>query len=274
MRDMKNGKRILAVLGISILLAAVSLPMFFAFGTGEGSEGRFRASWAVAIVVPVMGYVFWLIYRVLNRRRAEPEGKIRNIIFDVGNVLVTFDWKSYLDSFGFPEEEKQAFIKGMFTHPVWNERDRGSLPDEEYLNQCIRQIPGYEEDVRRVWEGIRHTISPRDYSLTWTGYLKERGYKLYILSNYSARVLEETKEFMTFRRNMDGEIFSCNVHLCKPEPEIYQTLLERYKLVPGECVFIDDSEANCEGAREAGMYAVHFRDFKQGVSELQKLGVY
>ena len=215
----------------------------------------------------------FLIIRARYLTNSFVEGMIKNIVFDVGNVLVTYDWQSYLDSFHFPEEEKEAFVRRMFQHPVWNERDRGSLPDEEYLNEFLRLLPEYQDDVRRVFENIRDTISMRDYSASWTAYLKDRGYKLYILSNYSERVLGETRDKMPFLDNMDGIVFSCFVHYIKPEHEIYEYLLNKYDLVPQECVFLDDNAENVEGARKAGMHAIHFKSFKQGAAELEKLGV-
>ena len=78
---------------------------------------------------------------------------------------------------------------------------------------------------------------------------------------------------MDFLKNMDGAIFSYEVNLLKPEPEIYQTLLDRFHLKPEETVFLDDTAENCEGARKLGITAVQFRDFKQAAADLEKLGI-
>ena len=80
---MKNGKRIAAILGIIILLAAAAMPMIFAFDTGEGGAGRFRAALGAAIMVPILAYVMWAVYRMLGRREPVPESKYKNIVFDV-----------------------------------------------------------------------------------------------------------------------------------------------------------------------------------------------
>ena len=107
----------------------------------------------------------------------------------------------------------------------------------------------------------------------WVQYLKKRGYRLYILSNYSEYMLERTKAKMNFLKYMDGAVFSCDVKEVKPEPAIYKILLEDYGLKPEECVFIDDREENCRGARKLGMHAVRFHDFKQAAADLEALGV-
>ena len=267
-------KRVAAVLGIIVLLAAVSLPMVFAFGSGEGAAGRFRASLGAAILVPVMAYVIWMVYRILSgSRNKEPEGEIRNIVFDVGNVLVTYDWETYLRSFGFPEEEYRAIADAVFRSDVWNERDRGLRTEEEYVADFIAGAPQYEADILRVMQDVRKVILPRDYAPVWTRLLKERGYHLYILSNYCQSTLEETKPLMKFLKDMDGVIFSCEEKQIKPEPPIYQTLLTRYQLDPARCVFIDDREENCEAARRAGMKAIRFESFSQTTHDLENLGV-
>ena len=267
-------KRVAAVLGIILLLTAAAMPMFFAFGTGEGSAGRFRASLGIAILVPIMIYVMVMVYRFLsNLSGKEPEGEIRNIVFDVGNVLVTYDWQSYLKSFGFGEEEYKAVSEAVFLSDVWNERDRGLLSEEEYVDQFIAAAPEYEEDILRVMKDVRKVILPRDYAPVWTAYLRKQGYHLYILSNYCEATLEETKHLMTFLKDMDGVIFSCDEKQIKPEPQIYQTLIQRYALDPSRTVFMDDREENCEAARRAGMKAIRFENLQQAAAELEKLGV-
>ena len=113
-----------------------------------------------------------------------------------------------------------------------------------------------------------------DYAETWTGYLKSQGYHLYILSNYSQFMLDQTRPGkMPFLKNMDGVIFSCEVQQIKPEADIYETLLSRLGLKPEESVFLDDRPENCEAARKLGIHAIEFHDLKQAAKELEKLGV-
>ena len=99
---MKNSKRILAVIGVILLLAAFCLPMFFAFGKGEGSRGMFLAALGVAIFVPVFAYICMMAVRIFGRKKGKDTGVIRNIVFDMGNVLLDFGWQEFIDSFGFP----------------------------------------------------------------------------------------------------------------------------------------------------------------------------
>ena len=78
---------------------------------------------------------------------------------------------------------------------------------------------------------------------------------------------------MSFLPYMDGAVFSCDVEMIKPEPEIYQYILEQYDLNPSETVFLDDRKENCQGAEKQGIHAIQFKSFKQAAAELEKLGV-
>ena len=108
---MKNFKRAAAILGIVVLLAVCCLPMVFAFGSGENAAGMIRASLGMVILVPVLGYAFWMVYRLVDNKKKEADSAVKNIIFDVGQVLVKYDWEGYLKGFGFPKEEYDAMAE-------------------------------------------------------------------------------------------------------------------------------------------------------------------
>ena len=266
---MKNLKKAAAILGVVVLLLAACSPMIFAMT----DSNLFRASWGVAILVPVLGYLFWMMHRLLDKRKRSADGKMKNVIFDVGQVLVDFDWQGYLQSFGFSEEENKQIGEKVFLSQQWNERDRGLYDEETYVKAFEDALPEYAKDVRKVMEGSGATIRVRDYADTWTKYLKSKGYHLYVLSNYCDYALEKTRKDLTFLKNMDGIIFSCEVQQLKPEKDIYETLLNRCGLKAEESVFLDDRAENCEAARKLGIHAIQFQDFKQAAGELEKLGI-
>lgn len=270
---MKNFKRFGAILGIIGILAVFGIPMIFAFGSGTNSQDAFKASLTVAIIFPIILYAFGMAYKIWGKKKPEEEKEMENVIFDVGNVLVKFGWEDYLKSFHFSKEKYERIADAVFRSQVWNERDRSDLPEEAYVNQMVEAVPEYEEDIREVMRRSGECIKAMDYAETWTKYLKGRGYHLYILSNYSAYMLERTKTEMPFLKYTDGEVFSCDVKAIKPEPEIYQILIDLYHLNPEKSVFIDDREDNCEAARKAGMKAIVFRNFKQAAADLGKLGI-
>ncbi len=98
---MKNFKRIAALAGVVILLLVFCLPMVFAWGSSENSQALFRGAFAAAVLVPIVAYVFWMAYRIWGPEKPkEDENRmIENVIFDVGNVLMGYDWEEYLKSY-------------------------------------------------------------------------------------------------------------------------------------------------------------------------------
>lgn len=199
---------------------------------------------------------------------------IRNIIFDVGNVLVEYSWERMLKALHITGEAYDAVAKATVLSPMWNELDRSLLSDEEILEGFIQNAPEYEKETRLVWDNIPESIHCYDYSVEWVRKFRKKGYGTYILSNYSKRGYEMTKQELPFVADMDGVLFSYEVKLVKPEPEIYQTLLKKFQLKPEESVFLDDNEKNIIAAREAGIHAIHFRNKEQAEAELEKLGVH
>lgn len=198
---------------------------------------------------------------------------IRNIIFDVGNVLVEYSWQKMFQKLHITEEAYHAVAEATVLSSMWNELDRSKLTDEEILQGFIQNAPEYEREIRLVWDNFPESISCYPYSVSWVREFKKKGYKTYILSNYAKRGFEMTKEKLPFVEDMDGVLFSYQVKLVKPEPEIYQALFDKFQLKPEECVFMDDNENNVIAARKAGMQAICFRDKEQAEQELEKLGV-
>ena len=266
-------KQIGAWVAIILLLLACSMPMFFAFGKGPDSQSNFKAAIAVAIMVPVLAYAMWMVYRILNKNKKVVDSDMENIIFDVGQVLVKYDWETYLDSFGFPKEERDTIAKAVFLSDVWNERDRSSQDEQYYVDEMVKAAPQYEKDIREVMRRSNETVEKMDYAETWVKYLKDKGYHVYILYNYATDTLNRTQEQLPFLKHVDGAVFSCQVKQIKPEPDIYQTLISRYHLNPEKSVFLDDRKENCEAAEKFGIHTIQFHNFKQAAAELEKMGV-
>lgn len=198
---------------------------------------------------------------------------IKNVIFDIGGVLVGLDWKGYIRKFGFSPEKESAITKALIGGPVWKELDRGVLTMEELLERFMALSPEeYRDDVREVFLKSGAFILKRAYAKQWILTLKEYGYRTYYLSNYSAWMIGESKKALDFLPLLDGGVFSCEVKQIKPDEDIYQSLLTRYPdIVPEESVFLDDTLENIETARRLGFHTIHFRSQEQAETELSQL---
>ena len=108
---------------------------------------------------------------------------IKNIVLDIGNVLIPFSWRQHLDHFGFSDEIKKRLADAVFLNDDWNEIDRGVLTKEELLARFIENDPGIEKEIYMVMENINGTVGEYPYTSTWVPKLKSMGYRVYLLSN-------------------------------------------------------------------------------------------
>lgn len=198
---------------------------------------------------------------------------IKNIIFDIGNVLAGFTWRDFFAGFGYDEETIEKLAAATVKDPLWNEIDRGAWSDEQLLEGFIRNNPSLEGELRRVFKNIHGIVVRYDYAIPWILSLKEAGYRCYYLSNFSRKAHVECIDALDFLEYMDGGILSYQDKLIKPDPKIYELLLDRFGLQAEECVFMDDTEKNLLQAEQAGIHTILFRDREQAVIELEKLGV-
>lgn len=198
---------------------------------------------------------------------------IHNIIFDIGNVLAGFDWESFILSFGYSQEEKDRIAKATVKSSWWHEFDRGSIAEEEIIQGFIENDPPMEAAIRRLMANTHGIVVRYDYAIPWIKELKEKGYRVFVLSNFSEKSARECEDALDFLPYTDGGILSYQDKVIKPQPEIYELLLKRYGLIAGECVFLDDLQVNLDGAERFGIHTILFKNRLQAVEELKKLGV-
>lgn len=198
---------------------------------------------------------------------------IKSVIFDIGNVLVAFDWQKNLDSFNFPEEKREAIADAVYRSSDWNEMDRGVLTLEECTARFVSHAPQYAEDIRKVVLATANTIWPLPYTKELIRTLKAQGLNVYYLSNYGKFGYEVTKDKLDFTELMDGGLYSYEVQMIKPNLWIFAELCERYHIHPFEAVFLDDNLKNVEAAQAFGMKGIHFTGYEAGCEGLRRLGI-
>ena len=198
---------------------------------------------------------------------------INTIIFDIGNVLADFSWEPFFRSFGFSEEVFQKLAQATVRSPEWNELDRGVWTTEEIIQAFIKNDPGITKEIHQVFQNVSPMVTRRAYAVEWIRFLKKAGYKVLYLSNFGEITRTHCQDALEFMQYTDGGIMSYEVKLIKPDKAIYEALIEKYDLVPSECVFVDDLLANVEMAREVGMYAVQAVNHQTALDGLKALGV-
>lgn len=194
----------------------------------------------------------------MERKRTYIPDGADTLIFDIGNVLLRYDWESLLDSFSFAPEVRQKIASAVFLNADWERGDKGGITPEEWRELFVENAPELKEEICRVYGKLEGTIRPFPYTKELVRTLKERGYQLYYLSNYSQYLLQETEKYMDFLEEFDGGIFSYTVQCIKPDSEIYRILLKRYGIVPERAVFFDDRPDNVEAAERLGIHGIVF----------------
>ena len=198
---------------------------------------------------------------------------ITTIIFDIGNVLADFTWKEHYASFGYDDAMVERIAKATVMSPMWNEIDRGVMKVEEIIQEFVNLDPEIEQDIRKVLDNVKTMVRRNEYAIPWIQDLKSKGYRLLYLSNFSEKAETECAYALDFTPYLDGGILSYQEKVTKPMPEIYELLIKRYRLVPEECVFLDDTMTNLTGAEKFGIHTIHFQNQAQAIEELRKLSV-
>lgn len=198
---------------------------------------------------------------------------IKTIIFDIGNVLVTFAWYEHHRALGYDDETIEKIRKATLLTPAWSEYDLGILSDDEVVDLFVKNDPSIEKELRESHTDFSDLVTKLDYAIPWICDLKKKGYQVLYLSNFPQKALDECGPALDFVPYTDGGIFSCHVKLIKPDARIYEALLAKYNLIPSECVFIDDTQVNIDSAKNLGIHGIVFRSYKQACEELAALGV-
>ncbi|MBP1755903.1 MAG: family phosphatase [Firmicutes bacterium] len=198
---------------------------------------------------------------------------INTIILDIGNVLAHFRWKEYLEDCGYNQEKRDRIAKATVLGGFWNEWDRGLRDEEELIAESVAKDPDMKQEILAFYDSFDKIVREYEYSADFVKQLKENGYKVYLLSNYSKKHFELSKPHFKFVNYVDGGVISYQVKAIKPEPEIYQTLIDQFQIIPEEAVFLDDLPANLEGAKPFGFRTIQVTDHEQALKELRGLGV-
>lgn len=197
---------------------------------------------------------------------------IKNIVFDVGMVLVDFKWRQVMTDVGCTPEEIETIAAVMVNSPFWNELDRGVMEEEDVIAQMIENLPGLEDKARAFWDNIHLTIEAFPYAKNWVKGLQEAGYHTYLLTNYPRSLYKSTAEqCFTFLPYIDDVLVSSHEKLTKPDKAIYERLLEKFELKAEETVFIDDRLVNVEGAESVGIRGIHFTSFEEVNTKLREV---
>lgn len=198
----------------------------------------------------------------------------KNIIFDFGGVVVQFNPKDFLMDHFMNKRAEEIVYELTFGSQEWQDLDRGIITREEgnaaMLENAARVNRVFEvQTVIDEWPTILRTKESTVHTMQK---LKAAGYRLYYLTNIPADIMDELRQREWFSLFDDG-VASCEVHLCKPEPAIYTTLMQTCNLAYDESIFIDDNKVNAQAAYNLGITGILYKNPKSFERALRACGI-
>jgi putative hydrolase of the HAD superfamily len=178
---------------------------------------------------------------------------IRNIVFDLGNVLISFRPYEYLIKKNYPENIINTILSDVFGSPEWKMLDNGDITTCEAIDAISLKSSLKREEIAFVFTFRTDIMFPLDDNVRLLPGLKKQGFRLFYLSNFPLDIFDEIKDGYYFFKYFDGGIISSEVKLSKPDIRIFKYLLKKYSLKPFECFYIDDNETNVVAAETAGI---------------------
>lgn len=197
---------------------------------------------------------------------------IKNIIFDIGNVLLNFYPYEYLKK-KYSDEDASFLFSAIFDTDEWLKLDRGTITEEKALGVFIERNPKKENILRDVMSDFYNIFTPIESSVKILKLLRNRGYNILYLSNIHLGIYGHIIDKYDFFKDFDGGIISAIVKQLKPDTDIFFSLIEKYNIEPGESIFIDDTVHNIETANKMGFVTIHLTEPDTLKEDLEKLGI-
>ena len=199
---------------------------------------------------------------------------IKNVIFDLGNVVYDYQPLKVLMKSGYSKEKAVHLLKCVFAGPLWIELDRGKYTVMEGAEILCKQFPELSEDIRGIlnFEWLDRLLVMMQPTVDFFHDLKRRGFKTYVLSNFGEDSFDYIqKRDAAFFEEFDGIVVSSREKLVKPDPAIFNLLLDRYSLIPEEIVFIDDTHENIDTAKSLGIHGIVFTGIEECIQEFESI---
>jgi 2-haloacid dehalogenase len=197
---------------------------------------------------------------------------IKQIVFDFGGVLVDWNPRYMYQKYFEDEEAMEHFLNNVCTN-AWNEQQDGGRPLQVATDLLIEQFPEHEVQIRRYYDQWTEMVGGAIEENVAVLYALEKKYPLYGLTNWSGETFPWAYDNFDFFKKLKGIVVSGDEQMKKPNPAIYQVLLDRYQLSPQESLFIDDNAANITAADSLGFETIHLADGISLSDEIRSRGL-
>ncbi len=194
---------------------------------------------------------------------------MKSVIFDLGGVLIEWNPDRILEGYYTDAGLRAKLKSALFQHPDWLHFDRGTLQETELVARAAHRTGRPRTELEGLLGAVRESLDAKAGTVELLRRLAGRGVPLYCLSNVSPDMYSYLQQRHSFWGAFRGIVTSGETRLMKPEREIFELLLQRYRLHARDSVFVDDNMPNIEGARAMGINAVWFKDVEQCEREIE-----
>lgn len=198
---------------------------------------------------------------------------IKNIVFDIGNVLVKWDPFSVVKNVFPNAADPGQLTTQLFKSEGWFAINRGEITEAELITKYHQTFNIDLTTLNFLMEAIKESLTPLPGSFALLENLYKASYPLYALTDNTYEIMNYLRKKYDFWTKFKGVVVSAEVGYLKPSPQIYRHLLATYHLIPQETLFMDDYLPNVEGARAVNMHAILFTDAQQCIKQLSHLGI-
>ena len=199
---------------------------------------------------------------------------IKNIVFDLGNVLIDYNPRRIVNAVFTNEAEQDFFYREIFLTNAWKQLDQGVITFDDHYQNLVTRFPPYAKEIGWILDNWHKDLPPIPGMFNVVETISSAGYDLYILSNASMRYYTYALSKFHIFDFFKGISVSAELKLIKPQKEIYDRFCQIHDLSPEECLFFDDQEKNIQGAINAGWQARKFTNTKDLTKYLQEnLGI-
>lgn len=198
---------------------------------------------------------------------------IRNIIFDIGNVVVRWSPALIVERAFGPEKGTADFAAQLFGAPIWMAINRGELTEAEAKRDYCKGFGLTPDETDAMFFHIKDSQELVPGTIDVMEKLASRGYRLFALTDNVHEIVAYLKQRYDFWKHFEGAAVSAELGMMKPSAEIYRYLLDTYGLAGEETLFLDDVEANVMGARNVGMKSFQFTSAEQAVADMRGIDI-
>jgi HAD superfamily hydrolase (TIGR01509 family) len=196
---------------------------------------------------------------------------IRNLVFDLGNVLISYHPEDFHLKKGDSPENTELFISDVYNSPEWQLIDKGEMSVEEAVESIASRSSLQGPEIARIFSLREELLFAIDQNTSLLKRLKKARFGLYYISNFPEDMFSLLSRKYEFFSLFDGGIYSASVKILKPDPEIFRRLINDYRLKASESLFIDDLKQNADAAAREGFLTLHLTQADMLENELRKL---